>query len=81
MLLLAVTKLKNIFDKSHVVILFRYEVEGKPVERFRGFFNAVNQMAATLSYLLLNELKPLIGSFLNKLIAQTHDGAAASLWC
>ena len=67
----------DIFDKSQVVIVFRYEVEGKLVERFWGFFNPVNQMAATLSCLLLDELKPLIGNFSNKLIAQTYDGAAA----
>ena len=34
-------------------------------------------MAAKLSRLLLDELKPLISSFSNKLIAQIYDGAAA----
>ena len=33
-------------------------------------------MTATLSHLLLDQLKPLIGSFSNKLIVQTYDGAA-----
>ena len=28
----------DIYDKSHVVIVFRYEVERKPVERFPGIF-------------------------------------------
>ena len=60
-----------------MVIVLRYELEGKPVERFWGFFNPINTTAEALSSILFKELQTLIGDCPNKLIAQTYDGAAA----
>ena len=65
------------FDVSQQVIVLRYELQGKPVERFWGFFNPKDTTAESLSTVLLNELEPLIGDCPEKLIAQTYDGAAA----
>lgn len=67
----------DIHDKTQMVIVFRYELKGKPVERFWGFFNPENQTAEALSAVLLGELAKLIGDCPHKLIAQTYDGAAA----
>ena len=65
------------FDVSQQVIVLRYELQGKPVERFWGFFNPKDATAESLSAVLLKELEPLIGDCPEKLIAQTYDGAAA----
>src|SRR6201990_1711383 len=67
----------DIHDRTQMVIVLRYEHQGKPVERFWGFFNPVNQTAEALSSILLRELQILIGESPHKLIAQTYDGAAA----
>jgi len=67
----------DIYDKTQMVIILRYELQGKPVERFWGFFNPINQTAEALSTLLFEELQILIGNSSYKLIAQTYDGAAA----
>ena len=65
----------DISDKSQV-ITFRYVKNGMPVERFWGFFNPVDLLSETLFNLLNDELNPLIGQNLKKLISQTYDGAA-----
>ncbi|XP_042226471.1 zinc finger MYM-type protein 1-like [Homarus americanus] len=67
----------DIYDKTQMVIVLRYELQGKPVERFWGFFNPINQTAEALSSVLHKELQTLIGDCPHKLIAQTYDGAAA----
>lgn len=67
----------DIYDKTQMVIVLRYELQGKPVERFWGFFNPINQTAEALSSVLFKELQILIGDCPHKLIAQTYDGAAA----
>ena len=67
----------DIYDKTQMVIVLRYELQGKPVERFWGFFNVISQTAEALSSVLLGELKVLIDNSPHKLIAQTYDGAAA----
>ena len=54
----------NVSDKSQVVLVFRYIKNGKAVERFWEFFNPADLTAATLSGIVANELKLLIGSFL-----------------
>lgn len=51
----------DIYDKTQMVIVLRYELQGKPVERFWGFFNPINQTAEALSSVLLKELQTLIG--------------------
>ena len=62
-------------DKSQRVIVLRYKINGKVVERFWGFFNSPNLTAAALSSILLVPLKLLIGDRSDKLVAQTYDGA------
>ena len=66
----------DIQDKSQMVVVFRYEVDGKLVERFWSFFNPPNLTAEALFTILLRELQSVIGNSLEKLIAQTYDGAA-----
>ena len=67
----------DIFDKSQMVIVFRYEKNGEPVERFWGFFQPTSLTAQSLASILLEELQGLVGHDSDKLIAQTYDGAAA----
>ena len=62
-------------DKSQMVIVLRYEVDGKLVERFWGFFNPPNLTAEALSSIILKELESLVGDCAEKLVAQTYDGA------
>ena len=66
----------DVSDKSQVVLVFRYIKNGKAVEKFGKFFNPADLIAATLSAIVINELELLIGSFSEKLVAQTYDGAA-----
>ena len=63
-------------DKSQMVIVLCYEINGKVTERFWGFFNPPNLTAAALSSILLDQLKLLIGDHSNKLVVQTYDGGA-----
>ena len=67
----------DVFDKSHMVVVFRYEKSGEPVERFLGFFKPTRLTAPSLASILLEELSGLVGHDPDKLIAQTCDGAAA----
>ena len=66
----------DVSDKSQVVQVVRYIKNGKAVEKFWKFFNPADLTAATLSAIVINELELLIGSFSEKLVAQTYDGAA-----
>ena len=66
----------DVSDKSQVVLVFRYIKNGNAVERLWKFFNPADLTAATLSAIVINELELLIGSFSEKLVAQTYDGAA-----
>ena len=66
----------DISEKNQIVIIFRYEIDGKVFERLLGFFNPENQSAQELSRFLLNELQFLLGDDCSKLIAQCYDGAA-----
>ena len=66
----------DVSDKSQIVLVFHYIKNGKAVERFWKFFNPADLTAATLSSIVINELELLIGSFSEKLVAQTYDGAA-----
>ena len=67
----------DIFDKSQMVIVFRYEKNGEPVKRFWGFFQPTSLTAQSLAGILLGELLGLVGHDSDKLIAQTYDGAAS----
>ncbi|XP_071525918.1 zinc finger MYM-type protein 1-like isoform X1 [Panulirus ornatus] len=65
----------DVYDKTHKVVVLRYELQGKPVERFWGFLSPANQTPEALAELLLNELRTLICNNPDKLIAQTYDAA------
>jgi len=70
-------KQTDVFDKIQMVIILRYKLKGKAVERFWVFFNPINQTAEAFSCILCKELELLIKDHPNKLIAQSYDGAAA----
>ena len=61
---------------QQMVIIYRYEIGGQPVERFWGFFNPDGQNAEALSEVVIGELTKQIGNQTHKLIAQCYDGAA-----
>lgn len=63
----------NIFQ---MVIVFRYIVKGKPVERFWDFLIPSDHDAQSLSSAILAELEKHVRDNKSKLIAQTYDGAA-----
>ena len=46
----------DVFDKSQMVVVFRYEKSGEPVERFLGFFQPTRLTAPSLACVLLEEL-------------------------
>ena len=66
----------DVSEKTQMVIIIRYELNGKIFERFWSFFNPQNQTAKELSDILLKEIEKLIGNSTTKLIAQCYDGAA-----
>ena len=68
----------NCSNKTQMVIVLRYEINGKPVKRFWKFFNPENQTAIVLSKVLLDEheLQTILGNDYWRPIAQTYDGAA-----
>jgi len=61
---------------SQLVIVFRYLVNFKPVERFWGFVIPEGHTADSLAACLLTELQHHFEGCENKLIAQTYDGAS-----
>lgn len=65
----------DVSEHTQTVIVFRYELRGILYERFWGFFTPENATADGLSKCLLNEIKRVLKNDLNKLIAQTYDGA------
>ncbi|XP_025410376.1 zinc finger MYM-type protein 1-like [Sipha flava] len=67
------TDISNMFQ---LVIVFRYELKGQPVERFWGFLNPDGHNAESLTSTILSEINPILKNTPNKLIAQSYDGAA-----
>lgn len=67
------TDISNMFQ---LVIVFHYEINGQPVERFWGFFNPDGHNAESLTSTILSEINPILKNTPNKLIAQSYDGAA-----
>ncbi|KAL4126426.1 hypothetical protein QTP88_010648 [Uroleucon formosanum] len=67
------TDISNIFQ---LVLILRYEVQGRPVERFWGFENPNGHNAEALSQTIFGLIDPLLEKSPNKLIAQSYDGAA-----
>ena len=59
-----------------MVIVFRYEKNGEPVERFWGFFCQDCLTAQAMASILLKKLQIMIGHAPHKFIAQAYDGAA-----
>ncbi|XP_076048822.1 uncharacterized protein LOC143029777 isoform X2 [Oratosquilla oratoria] len=66
-------EITDIYDKVHMIIVLRYELEGKPVERFWGVFSVIDQSEKSVASVLLKELSTLVGDSPDKLIAQTYD--------
>lgn len=56
-------------------IIFRYIVNGKPVERFWNFLTPRNHDAKSLASCIVTEINRHLEGDPNKLIAQTYDGA------
>ncbi|XP_022182247.1 uncharacterized protein LOC111042064 [Myzus persicae] len=67
----------HVSSTVHLVILFRYELKGKPVERFWGFFKAANENdAESLAQTILSEVNSILNDAPYKLVAQSYGGAA-----
>ncbi|CAH2000449.1 unnamed protein product [Acanthoscelides obtectus] len=66
----------DISGKTQLVTIFRYLFNGEPVERFWNYMNPEKCDADTLTRHILSVVDPLIGTFPNKLISQSYDGAA-----
>ncbi|XP_025417998.1 zinc finger MYM-type protein 1-like [Sipha flava] len=67
------TGISNMFQ---LVIVFRYELKGQPVECFWGFLNPDGHNAESLTSTILSEINPILKNTPNKLIAQSYDCAA-----
>eukprot|EP00102_Acyrthosiphon_pisum_P013340 XP_008182878.1 PREDICTED: uncharacterized protein LOC103309376 [Acyrthosiphon pisum] len=57
-------------------LIFRYEINGKPVERFWGYSNPEGHNAESLTQTILKQINPILEKNPSKLIAQSYDGAA-----
>ena len=65
----------DVSNKFQLVIVLRYIIGGKPVERFWKFVNPDGHDANAISHCIMKELELVIGNE-NKLIAQSFDGAS-----
>lgn len=63
-------------NKFQLALIFRYEINGKPVERFWGYSIPQGHDANSLYETILKEIDPILENTPEKLIAQSHDGAA-----
>lgn len=66
----------DVSEVTQMVIVVRYLLEGKLVERFWGYFNPDRTTADGLSNCLMEQLQIILGPNTDKLIAQTFDGAS-----
>jgi len=67
----------HVSSTVHLVIVFRYELKGKPVERFWGFLKAANgHDAGSLSQTILSEVNSILKDAPYKVVAQSYGGAA-----
>lgn len=64
----------DISCKSQLVVILRYIINNKPVERFLGFFDVNDLSARGLAEVIRSAIE--IYTLKDKLIAQTYDGAA-----
>ena len=65
----------DVNNKYQMVIVYRYLVNFKPVERYWGFVIPEGQKAENLAACILANLEQHLKGCKNKLIAQTYDGA------
>jgi len=67
----------DVSSTAHFVLLFRYELNGFPVERFWGFFNATNGYnVVSLTQTILSEINSIVKDASYKLVAQSYGGTA-----
>ncbi|XP_022174114.1 uncharacterized protein LOC111036406 [Myzus persicae] len=73
----------HVSSTVHLVVLLRYELKGKPVERFWGFFNAANGTGdptnittESLTQTILSEMNTILKGATYKVVAQSYGGAA-----
>lgn len=66
----------DVASEFQLVIILRYIVGGKPVERFWNFVSPAGHDALSISECILKEISPLVSDSPNKLVAQSYDGAS-----
>jgi hypothetical protein len=70
----------NVSNTIHFILLFHYELNGEPVERFWGVFNATNGYnVESLTHKILSELNSIIKNASYKLVARSYSGAGAAV--
>ena len=67
----------GVHDQSHIIIVLRYMLKGKPVERFWGCYKSKEFTSEAVAAILLHELEYLLGENKHRLIAQCYDGSPA----
>ncbi|XP_008188288.1 zinc finger MYM-type protein 1-like [Acyrthosiphon pisum] len=66
----------DVANTFQLTLIFRYEINGKPVERFWGYSNPEGYNAESLTQTILKQINPILEKNPSKLIAQSYDGAA-----
>lgn len=66
----------DILNKFQIVLIFRYEINEKSLERFWGYINPNGHNEGSSTQTTLKEIEPVLGKSPKKLIAQSYDGAA-----
>lgn len=66
----------DVSEVTQMVIVIRYLLKGRIVERFWGYFNPESTNAEGLSKCLMEQLEIIVGPDKTKLISQTYDGAS-----
>lgn len=64
----------DISCKSQLIVILRYLINGKPVERFWNIMYPEAYDAETISQCILNEIEPLVGQTPNKVVSISYDG-------
>ncbi|KAJ4441361.1 hypothetical protein ANN_11216 [Periplaneta americana] len=68
----------DVSTRCHMVIVYRYVLNGEPVERFWGFLSPLYNDAETLASELITELNVHLKGTPDKLIAQSYDGGSVT---
>lgn len=71
----------DVSNATQLVVIFRYIVNGKPVERFWAYKNPSQQNAQSLYMCIKEEIDGHVAENPNKLVAQTYDGCAVMSGC